>query len=109
MTKDELLDLALRYEAKAEKAQQKYQETGIGRYDWEYRNNDDLASALRIAAAAKEDHDRLISIRCDLAPLVVRAKEATPGDKIVPPLARRVLRDFISWCEINGIITEMGK
>lgn len=60
MDKKKLMELAERYQCKADTAFQNYQETGITRYDTARRNNEDMAEALRMAASAKEDHDRMI-------------------------------------------------
>lgn len=63
MDEKKLLELAERYQRKADTAFQNYQETGITRYDTARRNNEDMAEALRMAASAKEDHDRMIHLR----------------------------------------------
>ena len=63
MDKKKLMELAERYQHKADTAFQNYQETGITRYDTTRRNNEDMAEALRMAASAKEDHDRMIHLR----------------------------------------------
>lgn len=63
MDKKKLMELAERYQCKADTAFQNYQETGITRYDTARRNNEDMAEALRMAASAKEDHDRMIHLR----------------------------------------------
>lgn len=80
MTKAELYALAEKYDAKAEKAFRNYQETGISRYGREYRNYEDLAMALRMAASANDDHTQLISIRCDVAILGAKAEDLLAGD-----------------------------
>ena len=53
MDKEKLMELAERYQHKADTAFQNYQETGITRYDTARRNNEDMAEALRMAASAK--------------------------------------------------------
>ena len=80
MTTAELYALAEKYDAKAEKAFRNYQETGTARYDREYRNYEDLAMALRMAASANDDHAQLISIRCDVAVLGAKAEDLLAGD-----------------------------
>ena len=69
MDKKKLMELAERYQCKADTAFQNYQETGITRYDTARRNNEDMAEALRMAASAKEDHDRMIHLRGVLSQL----------------------------------------
>lgn len=76
MTQDQLLKLAQRYDDKASKAYYNYQETGMPRYNRERSNAEDLAEAMRIAAAAVEDHNKLINMRADLADLAYRAELA---------------------------------
>lgn len=63
MTEEELLDLAKKYQEKADRNYRNYQETGISRYDWERRNAEQLAEAMRMAANASEDHSKLIQLR----------------------------------------------
>lgn len=46
MDKKKLMELAERYQHKADTAFQNYQETGITRYDTARRNNEDMAEAL---------------------------------------------------------------
>ena len=73
MDEKKLLELAERYQRKADTAFQNYQETGITRYDTARRNNEDMAEALRMAASAKEDHDRMIHLRGVLSQLAWQA------------------------------------
>ena len=47
MDKKKLMELAERYQCKADTAFQNYQETGITRYDTARRNNEDMAEALK--------------------------------------------------------------
>lgn len=63
MTEKELLALAEKYQAKADRNYSNYQETGISRYDRERRNAEQLADALRMAANASEGHSKLIHLR----------------------------------------------
>lgn len=53
MCKAELEALAEKYAAKAEKAYQNYQETGISRYSREYHNAEELFYAFQAAANAR--------------------------------------------------------
>ena len=63
LSKAELEVLTEKYEAKAERAYQNYQETGISRYDRERRNAEELADAMRMAAQASDDYSQLINLR----------------------------------------------
>ncbi|MCC8063708.1 MAG: hypothetical protein LIO70_01320 [Clostridiales bacterium] len=78
MTKAELEKLADRYQAKADRAYQNYQETGIQRYDRERANNEYLADAMQMAANACDEHTRLLSLQasmCDLAGKVQQGED----------------------------------
>lgn len=63
MTEKELLALAEKYQAKADRNYRNYQETGLSRYDRERRNAEELADAMRMAANAAEDHQQLGAFR----------------------------------------------
>lgn len=63
MTEKELLALAEKYQAKADRNYRNYQGTGISRYDRERRNAEELAEALRMAANAATDHLTLVNFR----------------------------------------------
>ena len=79
MKTEDLQKLADRYQAKADKAYMNYQETGMSRYDRERRNNEDLAVALLMAAAANDNYTQLISIRCDVAEMGAKAQDMLNG------------------------------
>lgn len=74
MTKHELERLAERYQAKADEPYYTYQETGLTRYNTARRNNEDLADAMRMAAAARDDHAALIQLRGTVADLAAMAE-----------------------------------
>ena len=63
MSKAELEALAEKYAAKAEKAFQNYQETGISRYSREYHNAEELFYAFQAAANAAEEHAALLGMQ----------------------------------------------
>lgn len=76
LSKAELEVLTEKYEAKAERAYQNYQETGISRYDRERRNAEELADAMRMAAQASDDYSQLINLRGSISVLASKAKDA---------------------------------
>ena len=76
LSKAELGTLAARYQEKADRAYQNYQETGISRYDRERRNAEDLAEALRAAANASEEHSALSSLRAEFVWIAGKADAA---------------------------------
>ena len=103
MKKADLERMAERYQAKADKAYMNYQETGTARYDREYRNYDDLAAALRVAAGASDANNQLISIRLDVASLADRAQKLIPKCKPGGSV-RALLEDVVAVGSIYGLI-----
>ena len=107
MNKAELERMADLYQAKADRAFQNYQETGMARYDREHRNYDDLAMALRVAASATDDHTQLISIRCDLAILAAKAEDLLAGDQLSHEFisgAVSLLENLVATASTYGLI-----
>ena len=76
MKTEDIINLAVKYDKKAEKAYMMYQETGISRYDRERSNAEDMAEVLRTAAVANEDHTKLINLRGELVDLAYRIDRA---------------------------------
>lgn len=109
MDKKKLMELAERYQHKADTAFQNYQETGITRYDTARRNNEDMAEALRMAASAKEDHDRMIHLRGVLSQLAWRAAEANrASEEERPRKMQAVLGELLSAARMQGLIRDEG-
>ena len=106
MSKAELEVLAEKYEAKAERSYQNYQETGITRYDRERRNAEDLASAMRMAASAERDYTKLVNIRGSVSMLASKAQLALkePEDKGVGH--GKVLKDLVALAVMEGLVTD---
>ena len=107
MNKADLERMADRYQAKADRAYQNYQETGTPRYEREYHNYDDLAAALRVAAGSKDAHDQLISIRCDLAILAAKAEDLLNGDQLSHEFvagAASLLENLVATASTYGLI-----
>ena len=73
MTKLEIIALARKWEAKAERAEDRYQQSGESRHLREKERAEDLAAALWIAADAEDEHDTLISMRMSLNQLASKA------------------------------------
>lgn len=97
------------YQCKADTAFQNYQETGITRYDTARRNNEDMAEALRMAASAKEDHDRMIHLRGVLSQLAWRAAEANrASEEDRPRKMQAVLGELLSAARMQGLIRDEG-
>ncbi len=68
MTKVEIIALAERWQAKADRAMERYQEDGLPRHNREREQAQDMADALQIAASAADDHSELVSLRGDGQP-----------------------------------------
>ena len=101
MDKKKLMELAERYQCKADTAFQNYQETGITRYDTARRNNEDMA--------AKEDHDRMIHLRGVLSQLAWRAAEANrASEEDRPRKMQAVLGELLSAARMQGLIRDEG-
>lgn len=107
LSKLELKSLAEKYEAKASRAYQNYQETGITRYYREHRNADDLASAMRMAASAERDYTKLVNIRGTVSMLASKAQSALkePADKREAAM-EKVLKDLVAMAVMEGLVTD---
>lgn len=101
MCKAELEALAEKYAAKAEKAYQNYQETGISRYSREYQNAEDLFFAFQAAANAAEEHAALLGMQTVMHNLAGRAQKADTEEK-----ARAVLKELVSYARMMGLVRE---
>lgn len=101
MSKAELEALAEKYAAKAEKAYQNYQETGISRYSREYQNAEDLFFAFQAAANAAEEHAALIGMQTAMWNLANRAQKADTEEK-----AKAVLDELVSYARMMGLAQE---
>lgn len=104
MSKAELEALAEKYEAKAERSYQNYQETGISRYDRERRNAEELAAAMRMAAQASDDYNKLTFIKFEVSILADRAKTAMrePEDKRCEAM-EKALKSLVSFAASQGL------
>lgn len=99
--KAELEALAEKYAAKAEKAFQNYQETGISRYSREYHNAEELFYAFQAAANAAEEHAALLGMQTVMHNLAGRAQKADTEEK-----ARAVLEELVSHARMMGLAQE---
>lgn len=107
LSKTELETLAEKYEAKASRAYQNYQETGITRYDRERRNAEDLASAMRMAANAEGNYSKLVNLRGSMSMLASKAQVALKEqeDKRVSAM-EKVLKDLVALAVMEGLVTD---
>ena len=89
--------------------EQGYLHEEITRYDTARRNHEDMAEALRMAASAKEDHDRMIHLRGVLSQLAWRAAEANrASEEERPRKMLAVLGELLSAARMQGLIRDEG-
>lgn len=102
MTKLEIIALAEKWEAAAQRAETRYQDSGAARHLREKEQAEDLSAALWIAANGADDHDALIGMRSTLNGLAAKAHaalDALPAadradDRtILTDLARSIISD----------------
>ena len=102
MTKVEIIALAEKWEAAAQRAEVRYQDSGAARHLREKEQAEDLAAALWMAADAADDHQALIGLRAALNGLAAKAHaalDALPAadradDRtILTDLARSIISD----------------
>ena len=108
MTKVEIVALAERWQAKADRAMERYQEDGLARHNREREQAQDLADALRVAANAADDHSELISLRGAVYCLAVKAHEALdsmsePGQPSDRTILTGLARNVISAARLYGV------
>ena len=106
MDRKSLVALAEKYEAKANRAYQNYQDSGITRYDRERRQNEELADAMRMAAAASDDHNALVHLRGTMASLASEARhiEFVPEDQKMKAL-EALRKNLIASANLSGVHT----
>lgn len=107
LSKKELEKLAAKYQAKADEAEATYQETGMSRYHTIKNRNEDLADSLRMAAAASDEHQELMSLRMVMTNYMSRAAAAT--SKFRPEedrtkLAMKLAEEMATYGRLNGYI-----
>ena len=108
MTKVEIITLAERWQAKADRAMERYQEDGLARHNREREQAQDLADALQIAASAADDHSELISLRGAVYCLAVKAHAAVdaldaPDRASDRDILTDLARNVISTARLYGV------
>ena len=108
MTKVEIVALAERWQAKADRAMERYQEDGLARHNREREQAQDLADALQIAASAADDHSELISLRGAVYCLAVKAHAAVdaldaPDRASDRDILTDLARNVISTARLYGV------
>ena len=109
LSKAELEDLAEKHQKKADRAFRNYQETGITRYETTYRQNDDLAEALRMAANAADDHQALSSMRAQMSWFASQSRKALqPGleESDRADMVQHLLREIVAYGQAMSLISQ---
>lgn len=106
MSRDELEKLAEKYQAQADAAAQNYQETGISRYSNAAYKKEHLAEALRMAAAAADEHHAYIAMKAQMCNFIWRAKMSacSESQEKRDELAQALIRDLVSYGQLTGLI-----
>lgn len=102
LSKDALNAMADKYQAKADAAYEKYQDTGAQRYNNEQWRNEELADALRVAANAAEEHNLMIAYRADLTRLAQMAEQATEQND--QALLKQLATETVGYGQMHGLI-----
>lgn len=99
MDKKTLETLVERYQKRADRAFENYQETGIKRYDTERNNMEDLADALRMAANAADEHNAYVGMRGAFVGLVTIAQEIelAADEESREELTDKLVKDLLSY------------
>lgn len=107
MDKAELLKLADKYQTKAAADIEKYQETGLQKYYTSSCRNEDMETALRMAANASDDKYKLVAIRGQLMDLARRAQEILEMQGEIKELMQQtmmeqLMRDIVAYGRMEG-------
>lgn len=99
MDRSELEKLAERYQQRADRAFENYQDTGLRRYDTERNNMEDLADALRMAANEADEHNAYVGMRGAFVGLVTIAQEIelAADEESREELADKLVKDLLSY------------
>lgn len=113
MTKVELIALAEKWEAAAQRAEARYQDSGAARHLREKEQAEDLAAALWMAANAADDHDALIGLRLALNSLAAKAHTALDALPAADRADDRTIltdlaRNVVSTARLYGVDSELA-
>ena len=113
MTKLEIIALAEKWEAAAQRAEARYQDSGQARHLREKENAEDLAAALWMAADAADDHNALIGMRSALNGLAAKAHAALDALPAADRADDRTIltdlaRNVISAARLYGVDSELS-
>lgn len=112
MTKVEIIALAEKWDAAAQRAEARYQDSGAARHLREKEQAEDLAAALWMAANAADDHDALIGLRSALNSLAAKANAALDALPAADRADDRTIltdlaRNVVSTTRLYGVDSEL--
>ena len=112
MTKVEIIALAEKWDAAAQRAEARYQDSGAARHLREKEQAEELAAALWMAANAADDHDSLIGLRSALNSLAAKAHTALDALPAADRADDRTIltdlaRNVISTARLYGVDSEL--
>ena len=113
VTKLEIIALAEKWEAAAQRAEARYQDSGAARHLRDKEQAEDLAAALWMAADAADDHDALIGMRLVLNGLAAKAHAALDALPAADRADDRTIltdlaRNVISSARLYGVDSELS-
>ena len=113
MTKVEIIALAEKWEAAAQRAETRYQDSGAARHLREKEQAEDLAAALWMAADAADDHQALIGMRSALNGLAAKAHAALDALPAADRADDRTIltdlaRSIISDARVYGVDSQLA-
>ena len=113
MTKVEIIALAEKWEAAAQRAEARYQDSGAARHLREKEQAEDLAAALWMAADAADDHQALIGMRSALNGLAAKAHAALDALPAADRADDRTIltdlaRSIISDARVYGVDSQLA-
>lgn len=113
MTKVEIIALAEKWEAAAQRAEARYQDSGAARHLREKEQAEDLSAALWMAANAADDHEALIGMRLALNGLAAKAHAALDALPAADRADDRTIltdlaRNVISTARLYGMDSELA-
>ena len=109
MKREEVEKLASKYQAKADKDFEAYQGCGLSRYLNSYHKNEDLATALRMAAGAADERQAYINLKLRMAEFARRAQriQNTKTEIEKDIIIESLIEDIIQYSILEGFIGEI--
>ena len=105
MKKEDIVKLASKYQAKADKDFSEYQNSGIKQYLYSYHRNEDLAVALRMAVNAADEHQAYIALKIKMAEFMQRAQriESTSIEFEKSTMIKSLIEDILQYSRLEGL------